>query len=245
MILFLAARQKYITVINQIRRCAKESKLHTLSKLEKKDPTLFWKGVNDLVKTKETNNTNITSNIWSNHFNNLLNSKSQNRDVQFHDHVKTALPTLDSVSPSDRQLDYDINHEKIKRGIKSLKRGKSHGSDTILNGMLKCSSYYLVKPLAHLFSIILKNHQFPESWSLSYIVPIHKKADTYEVHNYRGIAISSCLSKLFTSILNERLMKYMPDNNLWRRNQCGFMKGHRTEDNIFILQTLFHKYPKK
>ena len=39
-------------------------------------------------------------------------------------------------------------------------------------------------------------------------------------------------------------MKYMSDNNLWRRNQCGFMKGHRTEDIIFILQTLFHKSAK-
>ena len=148
------------------------------------------------------------------------------------------------MSPSDGPLDYAINLEEIKRGIKSLKRGKSHGSDTILNEMLKCSSDCLVEPLAHLFSIILKNHQFPESWSLSYIVPIHKKGDTHEVNNYRGIAISSCLSKLFTSILNERLMKYMSDNNLWRRNQCGFMKGHRTEDNIFILQNLFHKYAK-
>ena len=49
-ILFLAARKKYKTVINQIRRCAKESKLHTLAKLEKKDPKLFWKGVKDLIK---------------------------------------------------------------------------------------------------------------------------------------------------------------------------------------------------
>ena len=151
-----------------------------------------------MIKSKETNNTNI---IWSNHFNNLLNSKSQNRDVQFHDYVKTALPTLESVSPSDGPLDYAINLEEIKRGIKSLKRGKSHGSDTILNEMLKCSSDCLLEPLAHLFNIILKNHQFPESWSLSYIVPIHKKGDANEVNNYRGIAISSCLSKLFTSIL--------------------------------------------
>ena len=78
----------------------------------------------------------------------------------------------------------------------------------------------------------------------NYFLIISNIWDTNEVNNYRGIAISSCLSKLFTSILNERLMKYMSDNNLWRRNQCGFMKGHRTEDIIFILQTLFHKYAK-
>ena len=34
----------------------------------------------------------------------------------------------------------------------------------------------------------------------------------------------------------------MDDNNLWRRNQCGFMKKHRTEDNMFVLKTIFHIY---
>ena len=36
----------------------------------------------------------------------------------------------------------------------------------------------------------------------------------------------------------------MSDNNLWNPNQNGFMKKCRTEDNIFILHTLFQKYIK-
>ena len=54
--------------------------------------------------------------------------------------------------------------------------------------------------------------------------------------------MSNCLSKLMTKILNSRLEKYMTENHLWSQNQAGFRKGHRTEDNMFILRTLFQKY---
>ena len=63
--------------------------------------------------------------------------------------------------------------------------------------------------------------------------------------NYCGIAISSCLSKLFTSLLSTHLEEYMVAHDLWNTNQCGFMKEHRTEDNIFVLHTIFQKYATK
>ena len=37
------------------------------------------------------------------------------------------------------------------------------------------------------------------------VVPIHKKGNTNDVNNYRGIELISCFAKLFTSILNTRL----------------------------------------
>jgi hypothetical protein len=110
--------------------------------------------------------------------------------------------------------------------------------------MLKATSHIIQGPLEQLFNLILSSKQFPKAWSENHIIPIHKKGDKNDTNNYRGIAISSCLSKLFTGILNRRLEAYMTENNLWNRNQCGFMKGHRTEDNLFILQTLFQKYVK-
>ena len=79
----------------------------------------------------------------------------------------------------------------------------------------------------------------------SYIVPIHKSGDYKDPNNYRGIAVSSCLSKVLTKIMEIRLQDYMINNKLWNKIQCGFIKGHRTEDNVFVLKSLFHKYVKK
>ncbi|ESO92711.1 hypothetical protein LOTGIDRAFT_70291, partial [Lottia gigantea] len=46
---------------------------------------------------------------------------------------------------------------------------------------------------------------FPDEWSEAIIVPVYKKGSINDVQNYRGISLVSCLSKIFTCILNNRL----------------------------------------
>ena len=83
-----------------------------------------------------------------------------------------------------------------------------------------------------------------QKWKENYIVPIHKSGDTEDTNNYRGIAVSSCLSKLLTKILDKRLQKYMTVNEKWQPNQCGFMTKHSTEDKIFVINSIYQKYVK-
>jgi hypothetical protein len=54
----------------------------------------------------------------------------------------------------------------------------------------------------------------PVQWSSAYILPIYKSGDSSMPENYRGIAINSCIGKLFNTVLNNRLDKYLIDNNL-------------------------------
>ena len=60
--------------------------------------------------------------------------------------------------------------------------------------------------------------------------------------NYRGIAINLCIGKLFNTVLNNRLDKYLIDNNLINKCQIGFSKKARTSDHIFVLKTLIDNY---
>ena len=48
-------------------------------------------------------------------------------------------------------------------------------------------------------------YYFPEHWTEGVIVPVHNKGDCKNVHNYREVTLVSCLSKLFMSILNDRI----------------------------------------
>ena len=73
------------------------------------------------------------------------------------------------------------------------------------------------------------------------LVPIHKSGDKTNPSNYRAIAISSCLSKLFTSILNKRLVSYLEINKLISQCQFGFRKNRRTSDCMFLLKTAVTK----
>ena len=63
-----------------------------------------------------------------------------------------------------------------------------------------------------------------------------------DVNNYRGIAVSSCLSKVFTKIMQKRLNDYCIENNVISANQCGFREQFRTDDNIFVLNSIVQSY---
>ena len=107
--------------------------------------------------------------------------------------------------------------------------------------MIKISVDQCVPLYEKLFNKILKSGEFPSEWSRAYIVPLHKSGDCYNPDNYRGLAINSCLGKLFTTILNNRLSEYVNVNNLIDKHQIGFRKKSQTSDHMLILKTLTDK----
>ena len=123
-----------------------------------------------------------------------------------------------------------------------LKCKKAPGLDRIKNEMLKYSQHILTPLLIRLFNGILQTGIYPSSWSNSYIIPIHKSDDPTLPANYRGIAISSSLAKLFNTILNNRLNEFIISNSVINEVQIGFRKGSRTSDHMFIIKTLIDKY---
>ena len=87
-----------------------------------------------------------------------------------------------------------------------------------------------------LFNKILGAGHFPFSWSEGVIVPVFKKKDPCDVHNYRGITLVSCLSKIFTSEINKRLNDWVENDDILSDDQYGFRKGRTTVDAIFVLK---------
>ena len=77
--------------------------------------------------------------------------------------------------------------------------------------------------------------------SVRKIIPIYKqKGDPTDPVNYRPITLLSCLGKLFTSILNNRLQVFTEKYDKIKQNQAGFRKGFSTVDNIFALNVLIN-----
>ena len=60
--------------------------------------------------------------------------------------------------------------------------------------------------------------------------------------NYRGICISSCLGKLFCSILNQRLTEHIQSRDILHKSQIGFLANNWTTDHVLTLRTLIDKY---
>ena len=111
--------------------------------------------------------------------------------------------------------------------------------------MLKGLSSRLQTCIRKLFNIILTNEKFPSQWRENLLKPIHKKGSDTEPRNYRGIVISSCLSKLFSRILHNRIEKHIIDYDIMNENQTGFRKDYRTSDHILTLKSIIENQFKK
>ena len=64
---------------------------------------------------------------------------------------------------------------------------------------------------------------------------IYKAGDVNNPENYRGIAITSCIGKLFNVILNTRLNEYFKKGDILTDCQAGFRPQSITTDHMFIL----------
>lgn len=240
---FIINRSRYKRLKYTYFRYNKEDKLMKLANIESTDPKLFWKTVRRFTASKKTTS-NIKPDEWVKHFKDLLNiTQPHNINKEYLDYIQTSLPVLEqNMLPG--QLDYEITDKELEKAIKNLKNGKAMGPDEIPNEMIKSGGKCLNRALKLLFNCILKSASYPKLWRYSIITPIHKTSDPQDPSNYRGIAVADCMSKLFNSILNERIYEFFQTNGLWAPNQNGFMKKRRTEDNLFILHTLFQKYVK-
>ena len=72
--------------------------------------------------------------------------------------------------------------------------------------------------------------------------PIHKKGSTQVPDKYRGITITSSMSKVFSTMMNKRLISFCEKHNIIDERQCSHKKGSRTSDNVFIIKSLYEKY---
>jgi hypothetical protein len=105
----------------------------------------------------------------------------------------------------------------------------------------------MIDMYVELFNIIFDKGIFPDSWVTGVIKPIYKKGDHSSPDNYRPITLISYLSKLFTSLLNNRLTRFIEDNEALSEVQAGFRKSYSTVDHTFSLSSIIDllKYSNK
>ena len=219
-----------------VRKKARQNKakiLNSLIELEDRNPKAFWDIINKFKNSdKEVSDqsSNIAPDEWCSYFKNIMNLNVD----------KDLYSDLDFNSVSN-VLDKPFLIKDITKAIKSVKNNTSVGFDCISNEMLKNCSSSMVHSLCKLFNLIYDSGKYPDQWSESMVKPLFKSGDETDPNNYRGIAISSCLSKLFIKTLSNRLEDFVKDNDLISNHQIGFRRSHRTIDHVYTLKSIIDK----
>ena len=203
------------------------------------NPSAFWKEIRQISTPNITTN-HITSGQWFSYFKNLFQNEitepsicSEPRDFSQYNNSQENDNVL--------ALNNDFQLSEILNAIKNLKTNKSPGLDCVLSEMLKVNSTLIAPFLQILFNQIFKSGVFPIDWSKSIIVPLHKKNNQNVCDNYRPISLTSLVSKVYTSMLNNRLSSFIEAEQIVSEEQAGFRKGRGCADHIFTQRNLIEQ----
>ena len=240
---FIQAKKEYRRMLKSKKRDFERSAINNLLKLSS-NPKDFWaytKKLRSMDSNTITNSIAVSPGIWVDHFTsvNKRDPSSLHPNDPYIVHVlKELIDISKQQHPKCKVLDKPFTIKEILGAIKRLKLHKASGIDIVSNDLIKATADIISPLLCSLFNSILSTEYFPKQWCIGMIIPLYKSGEFDDPNNYRGISINSCISKLFTLILNDRFTEYLNVNNTIYYNQIGFRKGYRPADHVFTLKTL-------
>ena len=177
--------------------------------------------------------TNI-ANMWKDHYSSLLNSLSNITDN-------------DDVCISFKNMCFNHGMHVSVSEVLDLLRGQPNDKATGMDGLsgesLKFSDPILAVLLSICFTCMFKHCYLPSSMLDSVIVPLvkNRNGDLSDKNNYRPIALSSTISKVFENVILYRLEEY-----LWMTdNQFGFKVGHSTDLCVYPLAEFIEYFKRR
>ena len=215
----------YKNTVKLSHRKFQQNNIINLQNLKISNPRKYWKFLNG----KKKNSVEADSEDLYKFF----------KDVNFDENIENCASNTTSTQTLNEQINVPFTENEIRNAIKGLKNNKANGIDMILNEHLKILSHIISPILVGLFNLVFDTGIVPETWTLGMIQPIFKnKGSARDPSNYRPITLISCLGKVFTQILNNRIQKYVDEEETISECQSGFRKKRSTVDNMFILHNL-------
>ena len=151
------------------------------------DPKLYWK---KLRVRKPREQELVSPHSFREHFMSLSTENTPQLETLKLANYNVYVPLLDE----------EITLQEVERSIKHLKHGKAAGADNILSEFITYGREDFKHILVDLFNELYNTGHYPTQWTTGIIVPIYKKGARSNPANYRGITLTSTMSKLFTYI---------------------------------------------
>jgi len=192
----------------------------------------FWDAVKDMKPPRNQTSNEITDDIWLAHYKKI-----------FHSDLTPQIDDLtDIIAHNDNILDRQFTVNELRRGIKQLKNKKAPGIDGYINEIWKALPPHGLAIMCELFNKIYSESSVPPSWCMVCICPLHKKGDPSVPANYRPISLVSTKLKLFTTILNNRLLSWNVHNNLISEFQAAYRPGFGCYHHNFLLNSIIDSH---
>ncbi|KAK3881506.1 hypothetical protein Pcinc_014051 [Petrolisthes cinctipes] len=120
---------------------------------------------------------------------------------------------------------FDITTKDILDAAADLRPNSAAGPDEFPAIVLKRCATQLCIPLQLLWSASLLESVIPDTTRSARITPLYKGRPRSMPKNYRPVALTSHVIKLFEKIVVKNIMNFLEHNTLMNRGQHGFRRG--------------------
>ena len=236
--------RQYQTQLRHSRAQHNQQQVADLSQLLKSNPRKFWQQArlpHMLLPTQLQH-----PSAWDGFIANLTAPPAQHASQLPPPH--TAQPPVPASS-----LNRPLTLSEVEIALQNLHNGRSpamlgYTSELLRYAKLSATpedpapAHLLAPCLLVLFNAAFSAGQVPQSWKSSLVTPIFKKGDATDTANYRPIAVGEPISRLYASILAQRLVQYTEEHQLRSPTQAGYRPELGTLHQGFALQHVIDKH---
>ena len=194
---------------------------------------LAWKTMHEVTNGKSTplKSKAKTERIqsWYNQFKNLGKDNSDAPDLS-----STFLTILCLIPSQFNTSQFTL--EELQTCLAKMSKQKASGPDNIPTMLWKDHNFHT--ELLYFCHETLEGNK-PSPFSKSNMISMPKKVDLSQPLNYRGITLTSIVSKVYNSLLLNRISKHFEP--ILRRDQNGFRKGRSALPQILALRELLKR----
>ena len=122
-----------------------------------------------------------------------------------------------------------------EKALKSLDEDSALGPDKLPTRILKRCAHVLAPVLHMLILAILTCGEWPALWMEHWIVPLYKRKSVYQAGNYRGIHVTSQMSKVAERVLASIFVPQLIWSEAYGRNQFAYMPERGARDALAHL----------
>ena len=137
------------------------------------------------------------------------------------------------LEPADevRAPDVDV----AVRILQGLDESSGTGPDLVPTKILKTCAQSLAYPIWLLAVSILTFGAWPVSWKEHWITPLHKKKAVSDSRNYRGVHLTSQVSKVLERLLGTTFIPYLHRISAFGPNQFAYLPKCGARDALALL----------
>ena len=127
--------------------------------------------------------------------------------------IGEVMPYMEEVC-QEKIENIEITPQQVAKKLEKLNKFKSSGPDNIHPHLLRETASTVSEPLSKIFQQSLIAGETPEDWRSANVTPIFKKGDRTDPANYRPVSLTSQVCKVLESIVRDKMLEHLEDNNL-------------------------------